>query len=122
MHHLIDYRICLELIDGLLRARNPFVSPEQMPMQMYVDLYDQMAGNDVPGWDTARYRDPRYFLQLLRRHTLTGAFAHPRYGGNAAGSGWAYLGDRYRGQGGGTLFDWRRSLEPPLGNDPAYRG
>jgi len=36
----------------------------------------------VNGWDTADYGSPRYVLDLLRRHSFTGAFCHPKYGGN----------------------------------------
>lgn len=120
-HHRIDYTICLGIIDRLLRQRNPFVDPARMPKSMYEVLYDEMAAGSVPGWDSARYESPRYFLQLLRRHTFTGAFCHPRHGGNAAALAWRYLDERFRnpvtGQGG---FDWARSQEPPLGSDPLY--
>lgn len=121
-HHFIDYKICLGLINRLLRQRNPFVEPRQMSMDMYVELYQQMASGTVPGWSYDEYSNPRYFLQLLRRHTLTGAFAHPKYCGNAGASGWAYLGERYRDESGSTLFNWRQALEKPLGVNEVYRG
>lgn len=121
-HHLIDYRICLELIDQLLRARNPVTEPARLPREMIIELYTQMGSGNVPGWNYGRYGNPRYFLQLLRRHTLTGAFSHPRYGGNAMALGWKYLEERYRDAAGATLFDWARAIEPPLGRSPAYRG
>jgi hypothetical protein len=121
-HYLDDYKICLELIDRVLRQRNPFVDPEFMPKQMYVDLYNEMATNNVPGWNYGRYGSPRFFLQLLRRHTFTGAFAHPKYGGNTQCAGWAYLEEKFRDASGKTLFDWRRAIEKPLGNDPDYHG
>ena len=82
-HHLIDYKICLGEISRLLRMRNPYQEPGQMPTGMYVELYDQMGSNRVPGWNYNLYNDPQYFLKLLRRHTLTGAFSHPKYCGNA---------------------------------------
>ena len=91
-HRLSDYKICLELIDRVLRQRDPYEEPAQMPVSMYEDLYNQMAQDSgVQGWDYSRYGSPRYFLQLLRRHTYTGAFSHPKYGGNAGAAGWAYL-------------------------------
>jgi hypothetical protein len=121
-HYLDDYKICLELIDRVLRQRNPFEEPEFMPKQMFVDLYNQMANNNVPGWDFNRYGNPRFFLQLLRRHTFTGAFCHPKYGGNTQGVGWAYLEEKYRDATGKTLFDWRRAIERPLGSDSDYHG
>lgn len=129
-HHLVDYRICLELVDQVLRERNPFIEPALMPKEAFIELYQQMLAegdpnNPVPvaGWDTDRYEHPSYFMRLLRRHTVTGAFSHPKYGGNAAAAGWAYLAERFRDQQSGqTLFDWQRSVEAPLGRDPAYRG
>lgn len=122
-HRLRDYKICLGVINRLLRMRNPFVEPRQMSREMFVELYEQMASGTVPGWDYGAYENPRYFLQLLRRHAITGAFAHPKYCGNSGASGWAYLGERYRDpETGQTLFDWRRALERPLGTNEHYRG
>lgn len=120
-HHLIDYRICLELVDQLLRQRNPVTEPSRLPREMYAELYAQMGSGSVPGWDYGRYGNPRYFLQLLRRHVLTGAFSHPRHGGNPMALGWKYLEERYHDASGATLFDWARAMEPPLGRNPAYR-
>ena len=122
-HYLDDYRICLDIIDGVLRQRNPFIEPEFMSKEMFVALYNEMAANNVPGWDYGRYGSPRFFLQLLRRHTFTGAFCHPKYGGNTHAAGWTYLEEKFRDPSSGqTLFDWRRAVEKPLGNDPDYHG
>jgi hypothetical protein len=121
-HHQADYRVCLDLINQVVRQRNPFLDPARMARDLYVTLYEEMGRNDVPGWDYGRYGTPRYFLQLLRRHTFTGAFAHPKYGGNAGAAAWAWLAERYRDGDGETLFDWGRALEPPYGRNPAYRG
>ena len=121
-HHLLDYQVCLRLIDRLLRSRNPYVEPADMDKEMYVELYNEMAANNVNGWAYQQYNNPRYFLQLLRRHTYTGAFAHPRYGGNAAAIGWAYLEDRYTDSNGQTLFNWRKAIEKPLGINNDYHG
>jgi hypothetical protein len=124
-HHLADYKVCLELIDGLLRRRNPYIEPAAMPLSMFEDLYDQLGNADhatIDGWDYASYGNPRYFLQLLRRHTYTGAFAHPRYGGNVGGLGWSYLERLAQDVRGTTCFDWRRAQEPPLGRNPEYHG
>ena len=121
--HLLDYKLCLREIDRVLRRRNPFVEPGDMPREMFVDLYDDMWRGAVDGWDYNLYQNPKYFLQLLRRHTFTGAFSHPKYGGNAAAAGWAYLEERFRDSASGqSFFNWRRVTEPPLGNDPVYRG
>lgn len=121
-HHLLDYKLCLEIIDQLLRARNPYVEPSLMPQEMYETLYTQMAsGSPPPGWPVERYREPRFFLQLLRRHTFTGAFCHPNWGGNVDGAGFQFLADRYE-EAGRTLFDYAANLEPPLGRSTEYRG
>ena len=119
-YHLIDYKICLKLIDGLLRNRFPGLTPEEVSKDGYQDLYNQMAAGTVDGWDTEQYQSPNYFLQLLRRHTYTGVFSHPKYGGNIAGAGWAYLEQNYVGPHGESCFDWERSIEPPLGASTDY--
>jgi hypothetical protein len=111
-HYLDDYRTCLELIDGLLRARHPGRDPATLPRDAIADLY---AGVEVGGWDASRYGSPRFFLLLLRRHAMTGAFVHPRHGGNSGTAGWAYLQDRYP-------FDWQAAIEAPLGDNTDYRG
>jgi hypothetical protein len=131
-HRLTDYKVCLELIDRVLRQRDPYEEPAQMPVSMYEDLYNQMAQDTgVQGWDYSRYSSPRYFLQLLRRHTYTGAFSHPKYGGNAGAAGWAYLAHNLADPVTGALpsaesqttaFDWSRALEKPLGRSPEYHG
>lgn len=121
-HYLADYRLCLREVDRVLRARNPVAEPWEMPRDRYVELYDEMWSGSVPGWNYARYDNPRHFMQLLRRHTFTGAFSHPKYGGNVGAAGWAYLEERLREPGGDTAFDWRRITEQPLGSDPVYRG
>jgi Gluconate 2-dehydrogenase subunit 3 len=120
---LIDYKICLALIDRLLRQHNPYTEPSLMSKEMYRDLYDQMATNNVPEWDSNTYGSPKYFLQLLRRHVFTGAFSHPKYGGNIGATGWAYLEEKYRDkETGQTLFNWRRIMEKPLGDSSDYHG
>ncbi len=121
-HHLIDYKICIAEIDRILRQRNPFIEPAIMPREMYMNLYDEMTKNEVAGWDKSKYESPLYFLQLLRRHTFTGAFAHPKYGGNIGAAGWAYLSTRYQDDSGKTLFDWKRAIEKPLGVNNDYHG
>jgi hypothetical protein len=126
--HLSDYKTCLRIIDRVLRQRNPYVEPAQMTRDIYFDLYNEMASNQVAGWDYTAYSSPQYFLYLLRRHVVTGAFCHPKYGGNAAAAGWAYLSERYNtpspAPGGKptTLFDWGRALEPPLGYNKDFLG
>jgi hypothetical protein len=121
-HHLLDYKLCLGEIDRVLRLRNPFLDPGKMAKEEFIQLYEEMARDDVPGWDKSVYGSPRFFLQLLRRHTFTGAFSHPRHGGNVGGVGWAYLAEKFRTSPQETLFDWRRALEIPLGTNPDYRG
>jgi len=114
-YNLVDYRICLDLLRTVLKAREPYTDPGRMARQTYVDLYDELAGGEVADWDYQRYQNPTYFLKLLRRHTYTGAFAHPKYGGNIGAAGWAYLASRYP-------FDWARAMEEPLGTNPDYWG
>lgn len=126
-HRQIDYGICLELIRDLMRARFPVIDPETVPRQAFELLYDQMARSTspdtpLPDWDHDRYGNPSFFLRLLRRHTFTGAFCHPAYGGNIQAIGWRFLEDRYRDADGKTLFDWRQALEAPLGKDTGYHG
>jgi hypothetical protein len=121
-HNADDYHTCLKLIDGLLRARNGGIDPLQLSIEAYGALYDEMATDHVDGWDTNRYGSPRFFLLLLRRHAMTGAFVHPKAGGNSGAAAWRYLEDRYVDAAGSTLFDWKRAIEQPLGNNADYRG
>jgi hypothetical protein len=121
-HHRVDYRICLRLIDRVLRQRRPEAAPCDLDGSAFVDLYREMATDRVTGWDHGQYNSPRYFLQVLRRHAFTGAFSHPKYGGNVLAAGWAYLAERYTDAAGMTLFDWPRATEPPLGTSADYRG
>ena len=117
-HHRVNYQLCLRIIDRLLRQRNSFVEPHLMSRDTYRELYAQMlsgADGDVPGWPYNEFGRPRFFMELLRRHTYTGAFSHPKYGGNAGAAGWEFLASRYP-------FDWRAALEPPLGRNADYRG
>lgn len=125
-HRLYAYKTCLEMIDAILRKRHPGKDPEFLEETSYVRLYDEMANSSPElfqdGWDRERYNDPRHFLNLLRRHAITGAFAHPKYGGNAGGMAWAYLGERYKTDDGATAFDWGQAIEAPLGASTEYRG
>jgi hypothetical protein len=134
IHRLMDYKICLEQIDRVLRTWDPFEEPARMPSTAFEDLYGALASNDrssLPGWDYNKYSSPAFFLQLLRRHTYTGAFSHPKHGGNSGAAGWSFLSanlvdpetgklpDSARGPG---YFDWSRALEAPLGRNVEYQG
>ncbi|BCA61196.1 hypothetical protein HMP09_0430 [Sphingomonas sp. HMP9] len=125
-HRLYAYKTCLEMIDAVLRRREMRVPPEAMEERLYVSLYDDMASGAAAlfehGWDRMRYNDPADFLRLLRRHAMTGAFAHPKYGGNPGGMAWAFLSEHFTGSDGKTAFDWRRGQEKPLGTSTEYRG
>ncbi|HZA17468.1 MAG TPA: gluconate 2-dehydrogenase subunit 3 family protein [Pseudonocardiaceae bacterium] len=121
-HNADDYRTCLAIVDGLLRARTGGKDPLQLPIEDYAQLYAEMATDQVEGWDTSRYSSPLNFLLLLRRHAMTGAFVHPKAGGNSGAAGWSYLEGRFTDGQGQTLFDWRRALEAPLGHNTDYRG
>lgn len=125
-HRLYAYRTCLEMLRAVLRKRYPGIEPTRIEEPAYVRLYDEMAGEAAAlfqdGWDRDRYDSPEHFLILLRRHAMTGAFAHPRHGGNPGGMAWAYLGEHFRTDQGATAFDWARALEKPLGTSEEYRG
>lgn len=127
-HHLHAYRTCLEMIRTVLLRRFPNKDPEFLDRDSYAALYSDMATNGdgnslfADGWNRTRYQDPYYFVYLLRRHAITGAFSHPKYGGNSGGMAWAYLEERFRTDAGETAFDWRRAIEWPLGNNKEYRG
>ena len=125
-HRLYAYKTCLEMIDRILRARYIGRDPEFVDESGYVRLYDEMAHASpalfADGWDPARYTSPAHFLTLLRRHAVTGAFAHPKYGGNAGAMAWAYLAERYRAADGSTLFAWRQATEKPIGTSEEYLG
>lgn len=121
-HNADDYLTCLSIIDGLLRARFGGRDPLTLSPDVYRDLYAEMETDRVSGWDTSRYGSPRHFLLLLRRHAMTGAFVHPKHGGNSGGAGWMYLESRFRDADDKTLFDWRRAIEAPLGRNTDYRG
>ncbi len=126
-HHLQDYKICIKLIDQVLRQRNPVVNSWQVSEELINDLYEQMANGNVPGWDYQQYNDPKYFIKLIRRHSITGAFCHPRHGGNIGCAGWNYLKEKYSikdetGQTIGTHFNWALSIEKPFGKNENYLG
>jgi hypothetical protein len=118
-HRLYAYRTCLEQIDRVLRRRYEGRDPEFVEEAAYVRIYNEMAGAPgalfTDGWDRGLYDSPSHFLWLLRRHAILGAFSHPKYGGNAAGSAWSYLAQRYP-------FDWQQAIEPPLGTSRDYLG
>lgn len=121
-HNLDDYKICLKQIDRVLRQRNPFMESALMSKEVFIQLYNEMASGNVMDWNYNLYSNPKFFLQLLRRHVFTGAFSHPKYGGNVGGIGWAYLAERLADGNGDTLFNWRLAIEQPLGVNAEYRG
>lgn len=128
-HQLYAYRTCLEMIDRVLRKRTGGSDPQFVQEEHYERVYEEMANNPgalfADGWDASRYGSPPYFLWLLRRHAWTGAFAHPKYGGNPGGLAWTFLSERYRTTdpaAPATAFDWRQAVEPPLGTSSEYRG
>ncbi len=114
-HHFIDYRKCLKQLDRILRQRDPVHDPGSASADLFKQIYQEMAAGSVNGWDTADYGSPQHFLDLVRRHAFTGAFGHPKYGGNVSAAGWAYLKSHFP-------FEWERSVESPLGSSLTYRG
>ena len=128
-HQLQAYQTCLTLIDRVLRQRNPGIEPRDLEDGAYEALFRDMKINAPSlfqdGWDARRYDNPAYFLYVIRRHAWTGAFSHPKYGGNPGGMAWAFLGETYSTTGDSpplTAYDWRRALEAPLGASTEYRG
>lgn len=121
-HRGPDYKICLQQIAAVLRTRDPEHEPADVAKDLFEQLYAELALGTVAGWDTAKYQDPSNFLRLLRRHVFTGAFSHPKYGGNAAMAGWSYLEHELADPSGSSIFDWRASLEKPLGTSASYLG
>ena len=128
-HRLNDYHVCLKQIDTVLRKRNPYMEPSELSKEFFNDLYNSLANdpsnpaNRIDGWDYGAYANPSFFLYILRRHAVTGAFAHPKYAGNVGAAGWAYLSEKYFEVKDGqrsTLFDWRAALEKPLGTNEDY--
>ena len=120
-HRLIDYKICLDIIRRLFKTIFPLRTPREVPMQAYIDLYNQMGNGNVPGWDYMAYGSPSFFLQILRRHVFTGAFAHPKYGGNSEAAGWEYLHEQ-KLLDGNSLFNWKLAIEKPIGQNAEYLG
>jgi hypothetical protein len=121
-HRRVDYSICLEQINKVLTTRDPINPVETMRDGLFTSLYDGMATNNLPEWDYSAYGDPSYFLKILRRHAFTGAFSHPKYGGNASAAAWAYIAERLRDDNGKTLFDWQANFEAPIGKSKDYNG
>ena len=120
-HNLVDYQICLREIERVLRLRDPFAEPHLTSKQIFAQLYEEMKGM-VPGWNTAVYGSPSHFLRMVRRHAFLGAFAHPKYGGNAGAIGWRFLAERFRDPSGASAFGWEKAIEPPLGASTDYHG
>lgn len=120
-HNRIDYQICLREIERLLRLRDPFAEPRLTSKSVFAQLYEEMKGV-VPGWNTSVYGNPSHFLRMVRRHAFLGAFAHPKYGGNAMAIGWRFLAERFRDPSGAGVFAWEKAIEAPLGSSADYLG
>ena len=70
------------------------------------------------GGTTAQYSDPRKFLYILRRHAVTAAFSHPKYGGNVGTAGWAYLAEQYPNPATGRASSTGGPRGAALGHEP----
>jgi Gluconate 2-dehydrogenase subunit 3 len=120
-HNQQDYHICLREIERVLRQREPYADPENVPDTTFEQLYKDM-GSVPAGWNTSLYDNPSHFLRMVRRHVILGAFAHPKYGGNAMAVGWRFLEERFRDSAGNSVFNWRLAVERPLGTNDEYIG
>src|SRR5205807_4145267 len=60
-HRLIDYKLCLTQIDAILRRRFPTLTPAEVSKAAYQALYQEMASDNVDGWDKNQYASPRFF-------------------------------------------------------------
>ena len=117
LHQRNAYKNCLLSINLVLRSRNPYKDPSEMMALEYEPLYSALANNsNLQGWNFITYQNPSHFLKILRRHTILGAFSHPKYGGNAGAYAWDYLSEQY------GPFDWRQGVERPWGTDDDYLG
>jgi hypothetical protein len=129
-HQLPAYRTCLEMIAAILRKRNPETTLANIGQEYFERLYADMADPNLTaalvadGWNVSRYGSPAYFLYLLRRHAWTGAFSHPKYGGNYGAMSWAYLAESLKTTDPPTVtaFDWPRAIEAPWGRSTEYWG
>ena len=119
-HHVINYQLCLSEMKQVLLRLNNTQEPEDMDEYFYARLFEIMEKNDFSVWNKAKYDNPAYFLKALRRHIITGAFSHPRHGGNTQALGWQFLADLLSNKPEDNLFDWRQALEIPLGNNKDY--
>ena len=133
-HLLLDYQICLEQVEMVLRRRNRYEEPAMGNDVSFAGkrdsdgnivvkgLYREMAENSVPEWNHSRYESPAYFLQMVRRHTIIAAFGHPRYGGNVELGAWRFLEEHFKDDAGDTCFDYRAFAEKYLGGRGDYLG
>ena len=120
-HHIDDYKICIKEIKRVLLSLNPFQEPCDMDEYFYEKIYQIMDSNDFNFWDKTLYQKPSYFLKTLRRHIITAAVSHPKYGGNTDALGWKFLDSLLQDSDDTNAgFDWRRSLEPSLGTNNDY--
>ncbi len=137
-HFLLqDYKLCLNQIRRALLLKYPGRDPATLPVEVYEILYDFMAvtpdaqhyNGQSFQWDFGVYGSPQYFLQILRRHVYTGAFSHPKYGGNTFSqfnngresvAGWDYL-DEISPLKSHPSY-WKAAIEKPLGQNQEYLG
>ena len=97
-----------------------YVESWEVSEQLILQIYEEMAANNVNGWDYIEYTSPRYF----DCSDATPSLAPSRTPSMAAMSmGWdGPICKRYRDASGATLFDWPAALEKPLGRNADYVG
>jgi len=122
-HHIIDYKLCLKEIKRILLLLNQFQEPGEMDEYFYQRVYEIMINTDFSLWDKSRYEEPDYFIKVLRRHIITAAFSHPKYGGNTLALGWQFLNALLKENNEDNAgYDWRQAIEKPLGTNTEYAG
>ena len=119
-HRLGDYKICLKLIDDVLRRRFPGLAPAEVSKDAYQDLYQQMANER---WMVGTRASTAARTSSFNCCAATPTPVHSRIRNTAA------MPARRAGRGSRTdsaapkdesCFNWQRAIEPPLGASADY--
>ncbi|MEW5977331.1 MAG: gluconate 2-dehydrogenase subunit 3 family protein [Acidobacteriota bacterium] len=87
---LAIYRMGLNATDAASRSRYG-LGFCQVSFEQQMTLLVQMEKGTLPqeGWGRL---DAREFFQMVRDHTMQGAYSHPKYGGNRDKAAWDMIG------------------------------